>query len=193
MLDTHARKYFQPLIYQVAKIFMRYNLSANQVTVIAFLLGISTGVFAYYGMGVIGVVFMWISGLLDAVDGTIAREKGSTPFGTVLDMTFDRLVEIAIILGLALRYPGMQFEFLLLTSSIIFSMTVFLTTGMMAEKKGQKSFYYQAGVAERTEGFIFFTLMLLFPAYLQVITIVFFGLIVFTALQRMKEAARLLS
>ena len=193
MLDTHARKYFQPLIYQVAKVFMRYSLSANQVTVIAFVLGVSTGVFAYFGMGVMGVVFMWISGLLDAVDGTIAREKGSTPFGTVLDMTFDRLVEIAIILGLALKYPEVQFEFLLLTSSIIFSMTVFLTTGMMAEKKGQKSFYYQAGVAERTEGFIFFSLMLLFPPYLQITTIVFFILIVFTAFQRMREAARLLS
>ncbi len=193
MLDTHGRKYFQPLIYQVARVFMKYNMSANQVTMIAFLLGISTGIFAFYGMGVIGVAIMWISGLLDAVDGTIAREKGSTPFGTVLDMTFDRLVEIAIIIGLALRYPGEQFQLLLLTCSIIFSMTVFLTTGMMAEKKGQKSFYYQAGVAERTEGFIFFSLMLIFPAYLKVIILIFFGLIVFTALQRMREAARLLS
>ncbi len=193
MLDTHGRKYFQPLIYQVARVFMKYNFSANQVTVIAFLLGISTGVFAFYGMGVIGVAIMWLSGLLDAVDGTIARERGSTPFGTVLDMTFDRLVEIAVILGLAMRYPEQQFELLLLTCSIIFSMTVFLTTGMMAEKKGQKSFYYQAGVAERTEGFIFFSLMLLFPSYLQGITLIFFALIVFTALQRMREAARLLS
>ena len=193
MLDTHARKYVQPLIYQVAKLFMKYNFSANQVTFIAFLLGISTGVFAYYGLGVVGVVVMWISGLLDAVDGTIAREKGSTPFGTILDITFDRLVEIAVIVGLALRFPGEQFEFLLLTCSIIFSMTVFLTTGMMAEKRGQKSFYYQAGVAERTEGFIFFSLMLLFPGYLNIIILVFFILIVFTAMQRMAEAGRLLS
>jgi len=193
MLDTHARKYVQPLIHQVARCFMRYDFSANQVTVVAFLLGISTGVFAYFGMGVIGVTLMWISGLLDAVDGTIARENGSTPFGTVLDMTFDRLVEIAIIVGVALRYPEVQFELLLLTCSIIFSMTVFLTTGMMAEKKGQKSFYYQAGVAERTEGFIFFSLMLLFPGYLQIIVVIFFILIVFTASQRMREASRLLS
>ena len=135
MLDTHARKYVQPLIYQVAKIFIKYNFSANQVTFIAFLLGISTGIFAYYGLGAAGVLVMWISGLLDAVDGTIAREKGSTPFGTVLDITFDRLVEIAVILGLALRFPGEQFELLLLTCSIIFSMTVFLTTGMMAENE----------------------------------------------------------
>lgn len=193
MLDTHARKYVQPLIYRVAKLLMKYNLSANQVTVIAFILGMSTGIFAFYGFGIAGVAIMWLSGLLDAVDGTIAREKGSTPFGTIMDITFDRLVEIAVIIGLALRYPEAQFLLLLLTCSIIFSMTVFLTTGMMAEKQGEKSFYYQAGVAERTEGFIFFSLMMLFPLYLKVFTLIFFALIVFTAMQRMREAARILS
>ena len=193
MLDTHARKYFQPIIQKVADIFIKNNFTANQVTVIAFVLGMSTGVFTYYGMGVTAVAIMWLSGLLDAVDGSVARVKGSTPFGTVLDITFDRLVEISIILGIALRYPEIQFELLLLTCSIIFSMTVFLTTGMMAEKQGQKSFYYQAGVAERTEGFIFFSLMILFPAYVQTLTLIFFGLIIFTASQRMKEAAKLLS
>lgn len=193
MLDTHARKYFQPIIQKVADIFIKNNFTANQVTVIAFVLGMSTGVFAYYGMGVTAVAIMWLSGLLDAVDGSVARVKGSTPFGTVLDITFDRLVEISIILGIALRYPEIQFELLLLTCSIIFSMTVFLTTGMMAEKQGQKSFYYQAGVAERTEGFIFFSLMILFPTYVQALTLVFFGLIIFTASQRMREAAKLLS
>lgn len=193
MLDTHARKYFQPIIQKVADIFIRNNFTANQVTFIAFVLGMSTGIFTYYGMGITAVAIMWLSGLLDAVDGSVARVKGSTPFGTVLDITFDRLVEISIILGIALRYPEIQFELLLLTCSIIFSMTVFLTTGMMAEKQGQKSFYYQAGVAERTEGFIFFSLMILFPTYAQTLTIVFFGLIVFTASQRMREASKILS
>lgn len=193
MLDTHARKYFQPIIQKVAEIFIKNNFTANQVTFIAFLLGMSTGVFVYYGMGVTAVAIMWLSGLLDAVDGTVARVKGSTPFGTVMDITFDRLVEISVILGVALRYPEVQFELLLLTCSIIFSMTVFLTTGMMAEKQGQKTFYYQAGIAERTEGFIFFSLMILFPVYVKALTLIFFGLIVFTASQRMREAARILS
>ena len=60
------------------------------------------------------------------------------------------------------------------------------------KKKGVKSFYYQAGVAERSEGFIFFSLMILIPSYLGIITNIFSILIIITAIQRFLEAKRLL-
>ena len=72
------------------------------------------------------------------------------------------------------------------------SMTIFLTVGALSEKKGVKSFYYQAGVAERSEGFIFFSLMILIPSYLGIITNIFSILIIITAIQRFFEAKRLL-
>ena len=71
-------------------------------------------------------------------------------------------------------------------------MTIFLTVGALSEKKGVKSFYYQAGVAERSEGFIFFSLMILIPSYLGIITNIFSILIIITAIQRFLEAKRLL-
>ncbi|WP_320047984.1 CDP-alcohol phosphatidyltransferase family protein [uncultured Ilyobacter sp.] len=192
MLDTHARKHVQPIIKKVANFFMRYNFTANQVTVIAFFMGISAGIFIYFKMPLMAITVLWLSGLLDAVDGTIARENGATPFGTVMDITFDRLVEISVILGLAFRFSNTRMIMLILTCSIIFSMTVFLTTGMMAKKKGSKSFYYQAGVAERTEGFIFFTMMMLFTKYINPIGVVFFSAVIFTASQRLLEARKIL-
>lgn len=192
MLDTHARKHVQPIIKRVADFFMRYSFTANQVTVMAFFIGMSTGIFIYFKMPVTAITVLWLSGLLDAVDGTIAREKGSTPFGTVMDITFDRLVEISVILGLAFRFQNTRMIMLILTCSIIFSMTVFLTTGMMADKKGSKSFYYQAGFAERTEGFIFFTIMMIFIEYINPIGIVFFSAVIFTASQRLLEARKIL-
>ena len=72
------------------------------------------------------------------------------------------------------------------------SMTIYLTVGALSEKKGVKSFYYQAGVAERSEGFIFFSLMILIPSYLGIITNIFSILIIITAIQRFLEAKRLL-
>ena len=75
---------------------------------------------------------------------------------------------------------------------ILMSMTIFLTVGALSEKKGVKSFYYQAGVAERSEGFIFFSLMILIPSYLGIITNIFSILIIITAIQRFFEAKRLL-
>ncbi|RNA70290.1 CDP-alcohol phosphatidyltransferase family protein [Alteribacter keqinensis] len=193
MLDTHARKYLQPLIGKTADQLLKLNLTANQVTVAAFIIGVSSGVFILMEMPVTAVLVLWISGFLDAVDGSMARKTASTPFGTVMDVTFDRLVEVSVILGLAFLYPDVMWALLLLSVSIIFSMTVFLTVGAVSEKRGVKSFYYQAGLAERTEGFILFSLMILFSSVLLYTTLLFLFVEVFTGMQRMLEAKRILS
>ncbi|WP_026690612.1 CDP-alcohol phosphatidyltransferase family protein [Alteribacter aurantiacus] len=193
MLDTHARKYVQPMIGKTADQLLKLNLTANQVTVAAFVIGVSSGVFVYFGMPIVAVLVLWISGFLDAVDGSMARKTESTPFGTVMDVTFDRLVEISVILGLAFLYPDVMWALLLLSVSIIFSMTVFLTVGAVSEKSGMKSFYYQAGLAERTEGFILFTFMILFPTFLLYTTLVFLFVEIITGMQRMLEAKQVLS
>lgn len=192
MLDTHGRKYVQPIIKYFAEGFVKVGLSANQVTIIAFLLGLSVPLFIYLDYSLAGVVLLWMSGLLDAVDGTIARLKGSNLFGALMDMTFDRIVEIGIILMLAIKYPENDFLFLLLASSIIVSMTIFLTVGTLSKKTSEKSFYYQAGLAERTEGFIFFSGMILFPQHINIIVTIFILIIIITAGQRMAEAKKIL-
>ena len=140
MLDTHGRQYVQPIIKYFANGFIKMGLSANQVTIIAFLLGLSVPLFIYLDYSLAGVVLLWVSGLLDAVDGTIARLKGSNLFGALMDMTFDRIVEIGIILMLAIKYPENNFLFLLLASSIIISMTIFLTVGTLSSKISEKFF-----------------------------------------------------
>lgn len=192
MLDTHARSFVQPLIKKVADIFIKLGFSANQVTVLAFFIGISVGFFVYFDLIAIAIILLWISGLLDAVDGTVARIKGSSAFGTLMDITFDRLVEIGMIIALALKHSEHMFLFLLLACSIIITMTVFLTVGSLSQKKSEKSFYYQAGFAERTEGFIFFSGMIIFPSYAYLICLLFTLAILFTASQRMNEARKIL-
>jgi len=192
MLDTHGRKYVQPIIRYFAHGFIKMGVSANEVTVIALIFGLCVPFFIYMGYPLVGVTFLWVSGLLDAVDGTIARLKGSNLFGALMDITFDRIVEIGIMLVLAIRYPENNFLFLLLTSSILISMTIFLTVGTLSAKISEKSFYYQAGLAERTEGFLFFSGMILFPQYLKFIIIIFILIIIVTASQRIIEAKKIL-
>lgn len=193
MLDTKCRKYVQPVIKLGANLFMKIGFSANDVTVLALVLGLLSGVFIYLKMPIASLILLWGSGYLDAVDGSIARVKGSTLFGTVMDVTFDRVVEISLILGIAFRYPDQQLNLIILTCSIIISMTVFLTTGVMSDKISEKSFYYQTGLAERTEGFVMFSLMIVFSQYLSIFIITFYLMIFFTAGQRFLEAKRILN
>ncbi len=193
MLDTHGRKYIAPVIDGAARGLLKLRLNANQVTFGALVFGILAGVLIFHGQVVFALLSLWFSGFLDAVDGSMARmSKTSSPWGTVLDITYDRIAETGVILGLAFRYPEAMWAMLLLTSAIIISMTVFLTVGAVAEKKGVKSFYYQVGLAERTEGFIMLSAMMLFSNYLALLTLIFAGMVIFTAAQRFMEARRIL-
>lgn len=191
MLDTHARKYVNPIIELGADFFIKFNLNANQVTIIALLLGLSTSIFIYFDMSIFAFIALWLSGYLDAVDGAVARKsKVSSSFGALLDILCDRIVEIGMILVLGLKNENVRLELMILLACILISMTVFLTVGALSEKKGIKSFYYQAGVAERSEGFILFSFMFLFQGYLNVLTNIFSLLILITICQRIFDAKK---
>ena len=193
MVDTHARKYVNPIIELGAEFLLKLKLTPNNVTILALLLGVSTSIFLYFDMQIIAVTLLWVSGYLDAVDGAMARRSNSSSsFGTLLDIVSDRIVEVSIVLVLGLKFVDVRYNLIVLTVCILMSMTIFLTVGALSEKKGVKSFYYQAGVVERSEGFIFFSLMILIPSYLGIITNIFSILIIITAIQRFLEAKRLL-
>lgn len=193
MLDTHARKYVSPFIESGANFFIKLKLSANDVTTLALILGIISSIFLYFDKNVLAVAILWTSGYLDAVDGAIARKTStSSSFGTVLDITFDRVVEIGIILVIGLKFADTRLSLIVLLASILLSMVIFLTVGAVSEKNGVKSFYYQAGMAERSEGFIMFSLIMLSQNYVNIIINIFSIIIIITAFQRIYEAKKIL-
>ncbi len=193
MLDTHARKKLEFIFDIGAKAFIKLGLTPSTITFVAMITGVLSSVLFYFNLGFLSVCILWFSGYLDAVDGNMARRVNkSTKFGTLMDILFDRIVEVSLIIAMALRVPSAIFAMVLLSVSIIISMTIFLTTGALSENKGKKSFRYQAGLMERTEGFIMFTGMILFPIYAEEIGYVFAGLIAFTAVQRFIEAGKIL-
>jgi archaetidylinositol phosphate synthase len=194
MLDTHARHLLQPLFDRSARLLLRVGLTPTAVTWIAGLIGLGSATLYLIDAPWLALFALWFSGFLDAVDGTMARISGRTSaWGTLLDITLDRIVELGIILVVAYQHPDLRWLLLLLVASIVIAMTVFLTVGALSEKRGQKSFYYQAGLAERTEGFILLSLLLIVPDWLVWTTLVFIAVECFTTLQRLFEARKLLS
>lgn len=195
MLDTYGRKYVNPFIDLGAKVLLKCKLTPNSVSIIALILGVLSSVLLYFDKLILAVVFLWISGYLDSVDGAMARIKSLTSnFGTLLDITFDRIVELGIIFVLALKFEDSRLELLILTMMILISMTIFLTVGALAKNNGVKSFRYQAGIAERSEGFILFSLMILLSyTKLGLVTNIFSIVILITIIQRALEAKKLLT
>ena len=192
MLDTKARKAVQPIFEKTANFFIARNLTPNHITVLALMIGLVPAGLLFLGVpGIWAVGVLWVSGFLDAVDGTMARiTKASSPFGTIMDITFDRIVEISLIILIAGRFSAEPLIFVFLATTIIVNMTIFLTVGAATDKASEKSFYYQPGLTERTEGFIMFSLMILLSGYTDIIAMIFSGMILFTSGQRFLEAYR---
>lgn len=189
MLDTYCRKYFDSAIDCTAKCLLKARLRPTQVTIGAAVIGVA-GAFCYgLRFPPASVVLLWLSGALDAVDGAMARHSRQvSPVGTLLDIFFDRVVELAFIVAFALRHPEATFSLLILVCAIVLSMTIFLTSGNLLENTGIKTFRYQAGLMERTEGFLMFTLMIALNAYMPITAFIYALLIYFTAGQRLVSA-----
>ncbi len=187
MLDTHGRKYADMVINPGARVFAGLKWKPTHVTILALILGEAAAASFFLKLPtVVPIILLWISGYLDTVDGALARLTHRTsPVGTLLDIFFDRIVELSFILSFALRCPESVFAQLLSVSAILLSMTVFLTSGALLENNGIKSFRYQTGLMERTEGFLFFTVQIVFWRYMQSLSFVYAGLILFTAFQRL--------
>lgn len=179
MIDTKLRKNVQPFFDTIGKVLVAMKLTPNAVTVIAFVTGLLSAVALGFKLNFIALSLLWLSGLLDVLDGTVARLTGkSSPQGAYMDLIFDRLVEAAIILGLYHAYPKFTWMYLLFFVAVLFNFTTFIVAGALFKNEGNKSMHYDVGIAERTETFIVFSLLMLLPKYIFIILLVF-NLIVF--------------
>ncbi len=189
LLDTRVRKYVQPLFNRITTCFIKLNFSPIQVTLLALFTGMLSAVALYFNHVYLSLALLWLSGLLDVIDGSLARLTGeSSEFGALMDLIFDRIVEIIFIISISVKNIDARMPAIYLLSAIIFSFSIFLTVGAVAEKTGEKAFYYQAGLAERTETFIVFSLMILLPNYQTFFMNIFTIMILYTGAQRFYEA-----
>ena len=193
MLDTRARNIVQPILDRIARVCLRAGISANGLSVLGMLVGVCAALLVAAGHAAAGVAALWLSGTIDAADGTLARLTRPSALGAILDITLDRVVEIAMILAIASRFPDAGFELVLLSGIIAIAMSLFLSIGAAVTNLSVKSFHYAPGLGERTEAFICLSLMVLDSARLLLWIWVFIAVIVFTMAQRLHHAWCLLS
>lgn len=153
-------------------------------------MGIGAASCVALGFSWLGITLLWLSGLLDAADGALARLQGASAFGAILDITADRMVEIAVIVALAWRHPQARLLLLILAGSIAIAMSLFLSIAAALRNVSVKSFHYAPGLGERTEAFLCLSLMVADQRHLAAWTGLFIAVIVFTMGQRLRHAAR---
>lgn len=185
MLDTKARKYIDQPIEALARVFERLKWHPDHVTLLAFAVGLCSAGILALGYTWLSVVLLWISGLLDVIDGKLARlTNQSSKSGAFLDMILDRMVEGFFVLGIVVATPEAAISVILFLISVIFNFSTFLAAGALMANTGKKSMHYDVGLMERTETFIFLTLAVVLIDYRVSLIILMVCLIMVTGIIR---------
>ncbi len=182
--------------------FSRIPLTPNQWTLLSLvpaLLGFVA--LAYYHEMGWGLALFLISGLMDAIDGGVARVTGSVSnFGAYLDGMMDRFVEALLLGGLMLfGLPEVVFAGYAVPMWQLLVLLLFFGTCMVSFARAyadhrkaltdEKKLRKMGGVLERAErlGLIFLGMLLwhAYPLYLDAAIILAVILSVFTLVQRM--------
>lgn len=196
MFDGTLRKQIDPALMQMARALVSLNITANQVTVFSFFIGMfAAGLIAYQYYWA-GLILLLLSRLGDGLDGSIAKLTKPTDFGGFLDIVLDFAFYGAIPLGFIFAN---LVENALAGSVLIFSFYVngasFLAFAIMAEKRGKqteargkKSIFYTTGLAEATETIVFFVASCVFPKWFSIFAYVFAVVVFYTAVSRIMLA-----
>lgn len=93
--------FFQPM----ARFLVLCHIKPNQISWASLFFGAIAGVCLAFGHFGSGAIFSAISGILDSLDGSVARMLGSgSDAGEILDTTIDRYVEALFLGGLVIYY-----------------------------------------------------------------------------------------
>jgi len=140
------------------------RMSANSITLLAFVTGLGAAFCIATTHLKIALCLLIVSGLLDVLDGTVARISGTKhTFGAYCDLISDRMVESAVIIGFAWIYPEHIFAYLLFFAAVMLHFSTFVTASALFPNMGAKSMHYDASIVERAEAFMVFFAMLIWP------------------------------
>jgi phosphatidylglycerophosphate synthase len=193
MLDRTATALIKPAIQGLAAVMFRAGLTANQITLAGFALGIFAAISIANGAYMAGVIAIFTSRLLDALDGAVARMTRATDQGGFLDIALDFLFYASIPLAFAFADPlNNALPAAVLLAAFIGTATSFLAFAAIAAKRGltslaypDKSFYFLGGLTEATETLAFFAAMCIWPEHFPTLAYVFAALCAVTIATRL--------
>jgi phosphatidylglycerophosphate synthase len=193
MFDRQMLALTKPAVDAVARAINRAGVTANQISLGGFMLGMLAAVLIAHGDIMLAIVPLLLNRLLDGLDGAVARLQGATDRGAFLDTTLDFLFYAAIPLAFAFCNPaGNALAATVLLASFIGTGTSFLAYAIIAEKRGDKStaypnkgFYYLGGLTEGFETVLCFIAMCIWPQHFSAIAYVYAAMCCLTTLTRL--------
>ncbi|WP_120510708.1 CDP-alcohol phosphatidyltransferase family protein [Photobacterium salinisoli] len=181
MLDRYAIKLIKAPVNGVGLLLAKTPLTANQITVTGFGIGLLTLPALIFQQYWLALCFIIINRIFDGLDGALARRRGITDCGGFLDITLDFLFYSLVPFGFILADPAQNaVAGAFLIFAFVGTGSSFLAFAIMAGKRNidnpdyqYKSLFYLGGLTEGTETIACFVLFCLLPEHFAIIAWIF--------------------
>lgn len=195
MLDRHLHPLVKPPLRRLAGIISRLGLTADQVTLLGFVVGLIAVPLIIWNFYALALLCIVLNRLADGIDGELARLGTPSDAGGFLDITLDFIFYQAVVFAFGLADPANTAWALLLMLSFVGTGVSFLAFAVMAEKHQianvnypNKSLHYLNGLAEGTETIAVFIAFCLWPQHFAWIAGGFAAICFMTAASRIRFA-----
>lgn len=198
MIDNAFRSILPRFVGPLLSLYRRLGWTPNHVSVLGFALALvaCAAVVTHYWWA--ALVLWWISRLADGTDGVYARESGQeSGFGAYLDIVLDMAAYGTMVVAFSVASPQWQAQWMAMLFLYILCITSALALGAQEaeraiESRDNRGLRLGAGLAEGGETGIAYSLFLLFPAYLEILTSVWVAMLATTVVARSALAYQIL-
>jgi phosphatidylglycerophosphate synthase len=192
MLDRLAVALLRPPVSAAARALARRGVTANQLTLLGFAIGLGAALTIALGAFVAGAALILLSRLCDALDGAVARQSRATDAGGFLDIALDFVFYASIPLAFAVAAPAANaLPAAVLLAAFMGTSSSFLAFAAIAAKRGltsvawpDKSIYFLGGLTEATETLAVLLAMCLWPQHFALLAYGFAALCAITTASR---------
>ncbi len=185
ILPPKLKEGFLNSLNPLVRWLVKLNLSPNWFTTLSLVVGAGSGV--YYGTGRLrcGGALVLICGLLDTLDGKVARATNRvTRFGALYDSTLDRYAEVIAFFGMAFYFVAHQQ--LLVSVGICVALAGSLMVSYVRARAEGLGFECKVGLMQRPERLVLVGLGSLIHEYALIAAIFVIAVLSnFTAGQRL--------
>ena len=173
MIDNEFRGWLASRVDPLLKIYRALGLTPNGVTLLGLGFGICSAIAVTKYAFMTALVLWWVGRLFDGTDGIYARAmKLESNFGGYLDIVCDMAAYGVMILGFSQTFPNFMHWWLFILFLYILCITSALALGLLENKEGilssdNRSLRLATGLAEGGETGIFYSLVLIFPLWVE--------------------------
>lgn len=196
MIDNSFRQLLPKYSSHLIRLYKFLRLTPNHITLLGLLIGFLSAFLVSRHEFIWAGIIWWCGRLLDGTDGIYARATGqSSAFGAFLDILFDMAAYSLMIVGFDFAFPEIHFNWIVILFLYVLCITGALSLGNLEDKnkvpdRDNRGLRLAAGIAEGGETGIAYTLFLLFPSHVNILSTVWILILSLTVISRILLARK---